>query len=96
LRHGKIATGGLVKKWPALLQLLTVGFYVPLSLLIPTGVGFLFDRRGAHEFPAYTLIGLGVGTVIMVYGVYRMVRPFLQEAREDEEGKRQKKEAKET
>jgi len=83
-----------VKKWPALLQLLTVGFYVPLSLLIPIGVGFLFDRRAAHEFPAYTLIGLGVGTVIMIYGVYRMVRPFLQEAREEEEGKRQKKEAK--
>ena len=27
-------------------------------------------------------MGLGLGTVIMVYGVYRMVQPFLREARE--------------
>jgi hypothetical protein len=64
--------------------LLAVGFYVPLSLLIPTGIGFWFDRRALHEFPLYTLIGLGVGTIIMVYGVYRMVRPFLQEAKREE------------
>ena len=73
-----------MKNWSAALQLLTVGFYVPLSLLIPTGIGFWLDRRASHEFPSYTLIGLGIGTVIMVYGVYRMVRPFLQEAKREE------------
>ena len=73
-----------MKNWSAALQLLTVGFYVPLSLLIPAGIGFWLDRRGSHEFPVYTLIGLGIGTVIMVYGVYRMVRPFLQEAKREE------------
>ena len=70
-----------MKNWSAALQLLIVGFYVPLSLLIPTGAGLWLDRRTAHEFPLFALIGLGVGTVIMVYGVYRMVRPFLQEAK---------------
>jgi zinc transporter ZupT len=76
-----------VKNWSAALQLLIVGFYVPLSLLIPTGIGFWIDKRASHEFPSYTLIGLGVGTVIMVYGVYQMVRPFLQEAkRQEKEG----------
>ena len=70
-----------MKNWSAALQLLTVGFYVPLSLVIPTGIGFWLDRKALHEFPVCTLIGLGVGTVIMVYGVYRMVRPFLQEAK---------------
>jgi hypothetical protein len=73
-----------VKNWPTALQLLTVGFYVPLSLLIPTGIGFWLDRRASHEFPSCTLIGLGIGTVIMVYGVYRMVRPFLKEAKRGE------------
>lgn len=72
-----------MKNWSAALQLLTVGFYVPLSLLIPAGIGFWLDRRASHEFPSYTLIGLGIGTVIMVYGVYRMVRPFLQEAKRE-------------
>ena len=69
-----------MKHWSAALQLAVVGLYVPLSLLIPTAVGFWLDRRGGHGFPSYAIIGLGIGTVIMAYGVYRMVRPFLQEA----------------
>lgn len=67
--------------------MLAVGFYVPISLLIPTGIGFWLDRRGGHDFPSYTLGGLGIGTVIMAYGVYQMVRPFLIEAKREEKGK---------
>ena len=70
-----------MKNWSAALQLLVVGFYVPLSLLIPTGIGLWLDRKVFHEFPLCTLIGLGIGTVIMVYGVYQMLRPFLKEAK---------------
>ena len=69
-----------MKNWSAALQLLIVGFYVPLSLLIPTGIGLWLDRKVFHVFPLCTIIGLGIGTVIMVYGVYQMVRPFLKEA----------------
>jgi zinc transporter ZupT len=77
----------IVGQWSAAIQLLVVGFYVALSLLIPTGIGFWLDKRTSHEFPLFTLIGLGLGTVIMIYGVYRMVRPFLQQAkREGKEG----------
>ena len=71
-----------MKQWSAALQVLIVGFYVPISLLIPTGIGFLLDRSAEHIFPSYALIGLGIGTVIMVYGVYRIVKPFLDEAKE--------------
>ncbi len=74
-----------MRDWSAALQLMIVGFYVPLSMLIPTGLGFWLDRKASHGFPLYTIIGLGVGTVIMVYGVYRMVRPFLRES--EQEGK---------
>ena len=70
-----------MKNWSAALQLLIVGFYVPLSLLIPTGIGLWLDRKVFHEFPLCTLIGLGIGTIIMVYGVYQMLRPFLKEAK---------------
>jgi hypothetical protein len=68
-----------MKNWSAALHVLIVGFYVPLSLLIPTGIGLLLDRRANNEFPLFALVGLGLGTVIMVYGVYRMVRPFLRQ-----------------
>jgi hypothetical protein len=71
-----------VKQWSVALQVLIVGFYVPLSLLMPTGIGLWLDRSAGHGFPSYALIGLGIGTVIMVYGVYRIVKPFLDEAKE--------------
>jgi len=80
-----------LKKWSTALQLLAVGFYVPISLLIPTGIGFWLDRRGGHDFPSYTLGGLGIGTVIMAYGVYQMVRPFLIDAKREEKGKARQK-----
>ena len=84
-----------MKNWSAALQLLIVGFYVPLSLLIPTGIGLWLDRKVFHEFPLCTFIGLGIGTVIMVYGVYQMLRPFLKEAkREGKESRVRQKRAK--
>ena len=76
--------GTLVKQWPAAIQLLVVGFYVAFSLLIPVGIGFWFDHRASHEFPLFTLIGLGVGTIVMIYGVYRMVKPFMEEAKKEQ------------
>lgn len=71
-----------MQKQATVTQILTVGFYVAFSLLIPTGIGLWFDKKASHAFPSFTLIGLAVGTTVMIYGVYRMVRPFLQEARE--------------
>lgn len=63
---------------------MAVGFYVPISLLVPTALGFLVDKKLEHDFPSYTLVGLGIGTIIMAYGVYQMVRPFLNEAKKGE------------
>jgi len=72
-----------VRNWALAMRLCGVGFYVAFSLLAPTGIGFWLDRRASHQFPLFTLIGLGVGTGIMVYGVYRMVRPFLLEGKKE-------------
>jgi len=70
----------LKKEWPVVFQLLSVGFFVAFSLLIPTVIGFYFDRKLAHHLPYLTLSGLGLGTVLMFVGVYRMVQPYLKEA----------------
>jgi len=77
-----------VRKWPIYVPLLTVGFYVALSLLIPTIIGWLIGIKAHHEI-LFPLIGLGVGTMIMVYGVYRMLRPFLEEAEWDQRDRQQ-------
>ena len=73
-----------MKQWPAAMQLLVVGFYVAFSLIIPAGIGVWLDKRASHEFPSFTLIGLGVGTIVMIYGVYRMVKPFLADAKKEQ------------
>ncbi|MCD6567165.1 MAG: hypothetical protein J7K94_00255 [Dehalococcoidia bacterium] len=70
-----------MKNWSAAMQLVVVGLFVALCLLIPTGVGFWLGREMAHKI-MFPLIGLGVGSLVMIYGVYRMVKPFLQETRE--------------
>lgn len=78
----------MVRKWPVLLPLLTVGFYVALSLLIPTILGWWIGNKVHHEV-LLPLIGLGIGTIIMIYGVYRMLLPFLREAGWGEEDSEQ-------
>lgn len=77
-----------MRKWPIYAPLLTVGFYVALSLLIPTIIGWWIGSKTHHEI-LFPLIGLGIGTTIMLYGVYRMLRPFLEEAQWDERNREQ-------
>ncbi len=64
-----------MKEWVKPLQfLLTVGWYVALSLIIPVAIGYwldspkMFDKR-----PLFTFIGLGIGTVIAFFGLFRML-----------------------
>lgn len=63
--------------------LFTVGWYVALSLIIPTGIGYWLDRPARFDsHPLLTLIGFGLGTVIAFYGLYRMLRRFYLEQKE--------------
>lgn len=64
-----------LKEWVRPLQfLLTVGWYMVLSLMIPVGIGYWLDRPGMlDKRPLFTLIGLGVGTVIAFFGLVRML-----------------------
>jgi F0F1-type ATP synthase assembly protein I len=64
-----------LKEWVRPLQfLLTVGWYVVLSLIIPVGIGFWLDSpKMFNKSPLFTLIGLGVGTVVAFLGLFRML-----------------------
>jgi len=68
---------------------MVLGWYIALSLLIPFGIGLWLDKTKFNSFPLLTLIGLGLGTLIMIYGVYRMIRQ-VQKA-EEEQAKNNKK-----
>jgi hypothetical protein len=78
------------KQWARPLWFLfTVGWYVVLSLVIPTGIGYWLDRPQKFDtHPLYTLIGFGIGTVIAFYGFYRMLRHFYMEQRGQEKNRK--------
>ena len=73
-----------LKEWARPLQfLLTVGWYVALSLIIPAGIGYWLDRPGMlNKSPLFTLIGLGLGTVIAFGGLIRMLLRYQAEQEE--------------
>ncbi|OGO14426.1 MAG: hypothetical protein A2Z02_06225 [Chloroflexi bacterium RBG_16_48_7] len=63
--------------------LFTVGWYVVLSLIIPTGIGFWLDQpQQFNSRPLYTLIGLAAGTVIAFFGLVQMLRQFYKKQKE--------------
>ncbi len=69
------------KEWAEPLRLLlTVGWYVSLSLMIPVGIGYWLDRPGVfNKSPLFTFIGLGVGTFISFYGLIRILLRYKTE-----------------
>jgi len=79
-----------LKEWVRPLQfLLTVGWYVVLSLIIPVGIGFWLDRpEMLNKRPLFTLIGLGVGTVVAFFGLFRMLIRYQAEQEKLKENKK--------
>ncbi len=61
-----------------------------LSLIIPVGIGYWLDRpEMLDKRPLFTLIGLGVGTVIAFFGLFRMLTRY--QAEQEESRKNNKK-----
>jgi F0F1-type ATP synthase assembly protein I len=53
---------------------------VALSLIIPVGIGYWLDRPEMFDKrPLFTFIGLGVGTVIAFFGLFRMLLRYQAE-----------------
>jgi F0F1-type ATP synthase assembly protein I len=64
-----------LKEWVRPLQfLLTIGWYVALSLIIPIAIGYWLDAPTMfNKRPLFTLIGLGVGTFVAFFGLFKML-----------------------
>jgi len=61
-----------------------------LGLIIPVGIGYWLDRpEMLDKRPLFTLIGLGVGTVIAFFGLFRMLTRY--QAEQEESRKNNKK-----
>jgi F0F1-type ATP synthase assembly protein I len=53
---------------------------VALSLVIPVGIGYWLDRpEMLNKRPLFSFIGLGVGTFIAFFGLFRMLLRYMAE-----------------
>jgi hypothetical protein len=66
---------GNPREWAEPLRLLlTVGWYVSLSLVIPVAIGYWLDQpQMFNRSPLFTFVGLGVGTFIAFFGLIRIL-----------------------
>ncbi len=63
--------------------LLTVGWYVAFSLIIPVVIGYWLDRPDVlDKRPLFILIGLGVGTFLAFFGLFKMLIRYQAEQEE--------------
>ena len=69
-----------MKRWVAAFQLIGVGFYLGLSIVLGVVFGIWIDRKLDTGF-IFALIGLGAGLIVGVYGVYRMVSQAVESDR---------------
>ena len=72
-----------MSRWLAALRLMGVGFYIGGCIVLGIGGGIWLDNR-LDTKPVLLLLGLALGIIIAVFGVYQMLRPLLN-SRQDKE-----------
>ena len=81
-----LAGGGVeagMRRWQAALNVIGVGWFVGLSILLGVLGGLWLDSK-LNTQPIFVLAGLFLGFVIAAYGVYRMLLPLFRN-KEDKE-----------
>ena len=74
-----------MNRWAAALRLTGVGFYVAICILLGAFGGLWIDGKLNTE-PLFVIGGLLVGLVIAIFGVYRMIRPLMNDKQDKENG----------
>jgi len=64
------------------LRLTGIGFFIGICI----AGGALAGWKLSGEKPLFMIIGLLVGLVVAVYGVYRMIRPLMNNKQDKENG----------
>jgi len=72
-------------RWAAALRLTGIGFYIAACILIGVLTGLWLDNK-LDTGPWLMIGGLVAGLVIAVYGVYRMIRPLMNDKQDKENG----------
>jgi len=65
-----------MSRWGAALRLTGVGFFIGSSILLGVFGGLWLDKE-LNTGPILVIVGLLLGIVIAIYGVYRMLLPLI-------------------
>jgi F0F1-type ATP synthase assembly protein I len=71
-----------MRRWVAALELVGLGFFVSGSIILGVVAGRWLDGKMDSE-PFWTITGLILGIVVVFYGVYIMLRPFIGNRRNE-------------
>jgi ATP synthase protein I len=66
-----------MQRWRAALSVLGVGWYIVISIVLGLLGGLWVDGKFDTK-PLFTIVGLIIGIVAAVYGVYQMFLPFIK------------------
>jgi F0F1-type ATP synthase assembly protein I len=72
-------------KWVYAARLIGVGFFVGGVIILGLALGFWLDGRFNLSF--LWIIGLLLGVIVAVWGVYRMLVPLLYDNDKDNDGR---------
>ncbi|UCE97498.1 MAG: AtpZ/AtpI family protein [Dehalococcoidia bacterium] len=73
-----------MRKWQAALNIIGIGWFIGLSILLGLMGGLWLDNT-LNTQPLFIIIGLLFGFIIAIFGIYKMLLPLLKnkESKED-------------
>ena len=71
-------------RWQAALRLIGVGWFIGISILLGVLGGFWLDSKYGTK-PLWVIVGLVLGIVVAVYGVYQMLLPLIKNKNDRED-----------
>lgn len=74
-----------MKKWQAALRFIGLGWYVAICITLGILGGLWLDRHAFNgaTSPLFTIVGLLLGITVAFYGLYRMIRPFIYDNKDN-------------
>lgn len=67
--------------WLPAVSLIGLGFYVAAAIILGTLGGRWLDSK-LHTGTLWTIIGLVLGIIVAVFGTYKMLKPFIDSAKQ--------------
>ena len=81
-RIGMIAVQKDFSKRALAFRLIGIGWYIAFCLIFGALGGYWLDSHLNNDFPIFSLIGVTLGLLIAMVGLYFMVRPLMKEDNE--------------